>query len=142
MSDTLIDSRFAGADIQAKTKEAADAAVQALESLHGVSPAAAGLVAHAAAAYFDGISKLALISQAILLKKMAGDAPPDTSRQQAVEDALGVLATNHFMDTAAAIAAAIGALEAESAHGAIDQIDQSIAKYAELLRMRGADTRG
>ena len=136
MNDTSIDSRFAGADTQAK--QAAEAALRALESLQAVSPDAAGLVAHAAAAYFDGITKLALISRAILLKEMAGDAPPDTSKQQAVENAIGMLAANHFFGVAAAIAAAVGALEAESAHVTIEQIDQSIAKYAELLRERGS----
>ncbi|MBH8734312.1 hypothetical protein I5J72_19880, partial [Pseudomonas aeruginosa] len=38
---------------------------------------------------------------------------------------------------AAAVAAAAGAIEAESASFAIDKIDQSIAKYSETLASRG-----
>ncbi|MBG6741257.1 hypothetical protein I5I90_34035, partial [Pseudomonas aeruginosa] len=37
----------------------------------------------------------------------------------------------------AAVAAAAGAIEAESASFAIDKIDQSIAKYSETLASRG-----
>ncbi|MCO4071918.1 hypothetical protein FA089_17005 [Pseudomonas aeruginosa] len=47
------------------------------------------------------------------------------------------LATDLLMGAAAAVAAAAGAIEAESASFAIDKIDQSIAKYSETLASRG-----
>ncbi|MGO1073780.1 RebB family R body protein [Lysobacter sp. CA199] len=136
MNGTSIPAHFTDAQTQANTKEAAEAAIEALESLYAVSPGAAGLVAHSATAYFDGITKLALVSQAILLKEMAHDLA-DTNPHEAAEDALGALATDIFMGAAAAIAAAAGALEAASADFAVDRIDQSIAKYSELRRKGG-----
>jgi hypothetical protein len=96
---------------------------------------AAGLVAQSAAAYFDGVSKLALASQGILLKDMT-ESLVKQEVTKAAEDALGVLATDVMMGAAAAVAAAAGAMEAESASFAIDRIDQSIAKYADLLANR------
>ncbi|TXH67357.1 MAG: hypothetical protein E6Q88_10720 [Lysobacteraceae bacterium] len=93
---------------------------------------ASGLVAQSAAAYFDGVSKLALASQAVLLKQMTQDFVED-KLPQAAEQALGVLATDILMGIAAAVAAAAGAMEAESASFAIDKIDQSISKYSDLL---------
>ncbi|MCW0403782.1 hypothetical protein NB689_000198 [Xanthomonas sacchari] len=84
---------------------------------------AQGLVAPSAAVYFDGVSKTALASQSVLLKNLAENKP-----EQAAEDALGVLATDVLVGAAAAVAAAAGALEAESAGLPIDKIDQSIAK--------------
>lgn len=135
MNDTSTHGLLVGAETQAKTKEAAAGALQALDSLHRVSPDAAGLVARAAATYFDGISKIALLSQAALLKEMTGNIV-DKSLQQAAEDALDTLATDIFMGAAAAIAAAAGAAEAEAASFAIDKIDQSIGKYSALLHGR------
>ncbi|QWF15229.1 hypothetical protein [Lysobacter capsici] len=137
MNDTALGARFAGTDPQAKTRQAAEAAVQALDSLHAVSPGAADLIGQAAAGYLDGVGKLALLSQAILLKQMTGGAPPDTSKQQAIEDAIGVLATDHLMGIAAAIAAAAGAIAAGTSSFPVDQIDHNIAKYAEFLRKGG-----
>ncbi|WP_249041002.1 hypothetical protein, partial [Marilutibacter maris] len=96
---------------------------------------AAGLVAQSAAAYFDGVSKLALASQGVLLKDMT-EALVSQQLEKAAEDAVGVLATDVMMGAAAAVAAAAGAMEAESASFAIDRIDQSIAKYADLLANR------
>ncbi|MBB1061514.1 hypothetical protein H4F98_13155 [Lysobacter spongiae] len=96
---------------------------------------AAGLVAQSAAAYFDGVSKLALASQGVLLKDMT-ESLVSQQIEKAAEDALGVLATDVMMGAAAAVAAAAGAMEAESASFAIDRIDQSIAKYSDLLSKR------
>lgn len=96
---------------------------------------AAGLVAQSAAVYFDGVSKMALASQGVLLKQMTENLA-ENKLEQAAEDALGVLATDVLVGAAAAVAAAAGALEAESASFAIDKIDQSIAKYADLMRGR------
>ncbi len=93
---------------------------------------ASGLVAQSAAAYFDGVSKLALASQSVLLKKMTEELVAG-NLEKAAEDALGALATDVMMAAAAAVAAAAGAIEAESASFAIDKIDQSIAKYSSAL---------
>jgi len=96
---------------------------------------ASGLVAQSAAAYFDGVSKLALASQSVLLKEMTENLV-ENKLAQAAEDALGVLATDLLMGAAAAVAAAAGAIEAEAASFAIDKIDQSISKYASVLESR------
>ena len=93
---------------------------------------ASGLVAQAAANYFDGVSKLVLASQSVLLKQMT-QALAEQNLKQAGEDALGIVATDLLMGAAAAVAAAAGAMEAESASFAIDRIDQSIAKYSSVL---------
>lgn len=96
---------------------------------------ASGLVAQAAANYFDGVSKLVLASQSVLLKQMT-QALAEQNLEQAAEDALGIVATDLLMGAAAAVAAAAGAMEAESASFAIDRIDQSIAKYSSMLAAR------
>jgi hypothetical protein len=98
---------------------------------------ASGLIAQSSAAYFDGVSKLALASQSILLKQMTQNLV-ENNLEGAAEDALGVLATDILLGAAAAVAAAAGALEAESASFAIDKIDQSIAKYSDVMRSRKA----
>jgi len=96
---------------------------------------AAGLVAQAAAGYFDGISKIALAAQAVLLKEMTENITQNKIAE-ATEDALGALATDLLVGAAAAVAAAAGAMEAEAASVAIDKIDQSIAKYSTTLAGR------
>jgi hypothetical protein len=96
---------------------------------------AAGLVAQSAAVYFDGVTKIALASQGVLMKQMTQELV-EGNVEQAAEDALGILATDIFMGAAAAVAAAAGAMEAASASFAIDRIDQSIAKYSALLQNR------
>lgn len=102
---------------------------------------ASGLVAQSAAAYFDGVSKLALASQGVLLKQMTQDLV-EQKLPQAAEDAIGVLATDVMVAAAAAVAAAAGAMEAESASFAIDKIDQSIAKFSSVLGNRAAAAGG
>ncbi|MFJ7145045.1 MAG: hypothetical protein ACN6P5_13175 [Pseudomonas protegens] len=96
---------------------------------------AAGLVAQSAAGYFDGVSKLALAAQAVLLKQMTENIVKENVKG-AAEDALGVLATDLMVGAAAAVAAAAGAMEAEAASVAIDKIDASIAKYSATLANR------
>ncbi|WP_248752003.1 hypothetical protein [Pseudomonas sp. MWU15-20650] len=98
---------------------------------------AAGLVAQAAAGYFDGVSKIALAAQAVLLQQMTENIV-NNKLPAAAEDALGALATDLLVGAAAAVAAAAGAMEAEAASVAIDKIDQSIAKYADTLANRAA----
>ncbi|QBN04761.1 hypothetical protein CKAES1R_02248 [Pseudomonas aeruginosa] len=68
---------------------------------------ASGLVAQSAASYFDGVSKIALASQAILLRQMTQNIA-ENKLAQAAEDALGALATDLLMGAAAAVAAAAG----------------------------------
>lgn len=98
---------------------------------------AAGLVAQSAAGYFDGVSKLALAAQAVLLEQMTKNIV-ENHPEKAAEDALGALATDLLVGAAAAVAAAAGALEATAAGIAIDKIDESIAKYSNTLANRGA----
>ncbi|MEN5150865.1 hypothetical protein [Pseudomonas orientalis] len=98
---------------------------------------AVGLVAQAGAGYFDGVSKIALAAQAVLLQKMTENIAKN-NLPAAAEDALGALATDLLVGAAAAVAAAAGAMEAEAASVAIDKIDQSIAKYASTLANRAA----
>lgn len=98
---------------------------------------AAGLVAQSAAGYFDGVSKLALAAQAVLLQQMTENIV-NQNLPAAAEDALGALATDLLVGAAAAVAAAAGAMEAEAASIAIDKIDQSIAKYSSTLANRAA----
>ncbi|WP_251044453.1 hypothetical protein [Lysobacter sp. ISL-52] len=96
---------------------------------------AAGLVAQSAAVYFDGVTKMALASQGVLIKQMTQELV-EGNIEPAAEDALGILATDIFIAAAAAVAAAAGAMEAASASYAIDQIDKSIDKYSTLLQNR------
>ncbi|MBT2370906.1 hypothetical protein [Pseudomonas fluorescens] len=98
---------------------------------------AAGLVAQSAAGYFDGVTKLALAAQAVLLEQMTKNIV-ENHPAKAAEDALGALATDLLVGAAAAVAAAAGAMEAEAASVAIDKIDQSIAKYSSTLANRAA----
>jgi len=96
---------------------------------------AAGLVAQSAAGYFDGVSKLALAAQAVLLKQMTENIVKENVKG-AAEDALGALVTDLLVGAAAAVAAAAGAMEADAAGVAIDKIDQSITKYSSTLANR------
>lgn len=97
---------------------------------------ASGLVAQSAAAYFDGASKMVLASKSVLLKDMT-EKFAEQNLKGAAEDALGILITDLLMGTAAAVAAAAGAIEAESAHFSLDKIDQSIEKYHSTLGSKG-----
>lgn len=135
MTDIANLSPAAKAELHAHIKTITESAEQALASLHLVSGDAANQVAQSAAAYFDGISKIALASQGVLMKQMTQDLA-EQSMQQSAEDALGVLATDVLMGAAAAVAAAAGAMEAESASFAIDRIDENIAKYSSMIRDR------
>ncbi|GHU44899.1 hypothetical protein AGMMS50289_14460 [Betaproteobacteria bacterium] len=93
---------------------------------------ASGLLAQSAANYFDGVSKLALASKAVLLKQMTENIAKQNI-VQAGEDALGALVTDLLLGSAAAVAAASGAMEAESASFAIEKINHSIESYSDLL---------
>ncbi|OHX15975.1 hypothetical protein BI343_17550 [Chromobacterium amazonense] len=93
---------------------------------------AGGLVAQAGANYFDGASKLALASKSVLLKNMTEKFAAEDVKG-GIEDALGILITDLLVGTAAAVAAAAGAMEGEAAHFALDKIDQSLEKYQKLV---------
>lgn len=100
---------------------------------------AAGLVAQSAAGYFDGVSKLALAAQSVLLKQMTENIVKENVKG-AAEDALGALVTDLLVGAAAAVAAAAGAMEADAASMAIDKIDESITKYSDVLANRSSSS--
>jgi hypothetical protein len=93
------------------------------------------LIRRSIAAYFDGVSKIALASQAVLLKQMA-ENQDGNDLEPVAENALGVLAADMLMGAAATLAAAVGALAAEAAEVGldIDEIDKSVAKHIAALR--------
>ncbi|KWX44582.1 hypothetical protein [Pseudomonas aeruginosa] len=148
MSERLLKQTEAPPDTSALNSQVVQAVQMSNSETAGYAPSqiaiapnmmisqASGLVAQSAASYFDGVSKIALASQAILLRQMTQNIA-ENKLAQAAEDALGALATDLLMGAAAAVAAAAGAIEAESASFAIDKIDQSIAKYSETLASRG-----
>ncbi|WP_065257473.1 hypothetical protein [Pseudomonas bananamidigenes] len=89
---------------------------------------ASGLVAQSAASYFDGVTKLALASQGVLLRKMTESIIED-DLDAATESALGALNTHLLVGGAAAVAAASGVLDADGVNQALERIDQSIARF-------------
>ena len=135
MTDLPDTPSAAETDIREHIEAISAAAERAIAALHSVSGDAANQVAQSAAAYFDGVTKIALASQGVLMKQMTQDLA-EQSVQQSAEDALGLLATDVLMGAAAAVAAAAGAMEAESASFAIDRIDENIAKYSSMIRDR------
>ncbi|ALN81365.1 hypothetical protein [Lysobacter antibioticus] len=135
MTDIPNNSPAGEVDIRNHVEAITVAAERAIAALHSVSGDAAGQVAQSATAYFDGVSKIALASQAVLMKQMTQDLV-EQSLQQSAEDALSLLATDLLMGAAAAVAAAAGAMEAESAAFAIGRIDENIGKYSSMIRNR------
>ncbi|WP_017901945.1 hypothetical protein [Pseudomonas asplenii] len=93
---------------------------------------AGGLVAQSAASYFDGVTKLALAAQGVLLRQMTESILKE-DLSAANESALGALNTHLLVSGAAAVAAATGVLDAEGVTGAIERIDQSIARFSAHL---------
>ncbi|MCY1128652.1 hypothetical protein OU426_17475 [Frigidibacter sp. RF13] len=87
---------------------------------------AAGLAAQSAAAYFDGMTKLVMASQSVILRKLTEDIASG-NEASAVEDGLAIAGTELLLAGAMAVAAAGGAMEAASAGFAIKQITESIA---------------
>lgn len=86
---------------------------------------AAGLAAQASAQYFDSMSKLVMASQSVMLKKMAEDLS-EGNIMTAAEDGLVIAETELLLAAAMAVAAAGGAMEAESANFAIGKINESV----------------
>lgn len=97
---------------------------------------ASGLMAQAAAAYFDSVSKLGLATQGVLLKQMTENIAKQ-DMQGAADDAIGALLTDLLVGGAAAVAAAVGVVEASAAQNAMKAIDQSIDKTKALLGAGG-----
>lgn len=79
---------------------------------------ASGLMAAAAARYFDNVSAICMTVQAVLLKDMA-EQVAKKNMPQAECDAIGALATNQIVASAAAIAAMTGAAEKSAIDGGI-----------------------
>ncbi|MEA3120775.1 MAG: hypothetical protein QOH33_316, partial [Paraburkholderia sp.] len=123
-----LNSQIVQAVQMSNSETAAYAASQIAVAPNMMITQAGGLVAQAAANYFDGASKLALASKSVLLKDMTEKLVKEDIKG-AAEDALGVLVTDLLVGTAAAKAAAAGAIEGEATHFALDKIDQSIEKY-------------
>lgn len=96
---------------------------------------ASGLVAQSAASYFDGVTKLALASQGVLLRQMTENIVKD-DLAAANESALGALHTHLLVGGAAAVAAASGVLDAENVDQALERINQSIARFSGGLAER------
>ncbi|WP_438300331.1 hypothetical protein [Pseudomonas sp. NMS19W] len=98
---------------------------------------ASGLVAQSAASYFDGVTKLALASQGVLLRQMTESIIKD-DLDAATESALGALNTHLLVGGAAAVAAASGVLDADGVNQALERINQSIAQFSASHPERSA----
>lgn len=115
------------------SETAAYAASQTATAPNMMITQASGLVAQSGAGYFDSASKLAIASKSVLMKNMTEKLAQENIKG-AAEDALGILITDLLVGTAAAVAAAAGAVEGEAAHFALDKIDQSLSKYNSLAK--------
>lgn len=82
---------------------------------------ASGLMAEAAARYFDNVSAICMTVQAVLLKDMAKQVL-NKNMPQAECDAIGALATNQIAAAAAAVASMTGAVEASAINAGIATI--------------------
>lgn len=114
------------------TETAAYAATQIAVAPNMMISQSAGLVAQAAATYFDGVSKLGLAAQGVLLKQMTENIAKK-DMQGAADDAIGALLTDLLVGAAAAVAASVGVVEASGASTALNTIDQSISKTKSLI---------
>lgn len=86
---------------------------------------AAGLAAQSSAHYYDGMTKLVMASQSVMLQKLTEDLSQE-KLPQAAEQAVGIAVTELLLAGAMAVAAAGGAMEAESASFSIDKINQAV----------------
>lgn len=96
---------------------------------------AAGLVAQSAAGYFDGVSKLALAAQAVMIKEMTQNIALERF-DVAEKDAEGAFVTDLLVAAAAAVSAAAGAMEGAGAAAAIEMIDKSLSTYSDNVAKR------
>ncbi|GAB2880829.1 hypothetical protein GCM10027093_15040 [Paraburkholderia jirisanensis] len=97
---------------------------------------AGGLVAQAAANYFEASTSLAIAGKSVLLKDLAQKTIDENTTGMAM-DAVGLLLTDLFVATAAMVAGAAEAIEGEAAGIALDKIDESLQKYQALLDKKG-----
>ena len=110
---------------------AAYAATQIAVAPNMMITQASGLVAQSAAAYFDGISKLGLATQSVLLKQMAENVSSGDMKG-AANDAMGALLTDLLVSAAAAVAASAGTIDADAASTAMTTIHQSLSSAKSL----------
>ncbi|PAJ79183.1 hypothetical protein [Burkholderia ubonensis] len=97
---------------------------------------AGGLVAQAAANYFEASTSLAIAGKSVLMKDLA-QKTVDEDYQGMAMDAMGLLLTDLFVATAAMVAGAAEAIEGEAASIALDKIDESLKNYQALLDKKG-----
>ncbi|KVN92986.1 hypothetical protein WK11_05405 [Burkholderia ubonensis] len=97
---------------------------------------AGGLVAQAAANYFEASTSLAIAGKSVLMKDLAQKTVDEDVKGMAM-DAMGLLLTDLFVATAAMVAGAAEAIEGEAASIALDKIDESLQKYQALLDKKG-----
>ncbi|MBR8253585.1 hypothetical protein [Burkholderia ambifaria] len=98
---------------------------------------AGGMVAQAAANYFEASTSLAIAGKSVLMKDLAQKTIDENVSGMAM-DAMGLLLTDLFVATAALVAGAAEAIEGEAASVALDKIDESLQKYQALLDKKGA----
>ncbi|WP_244135097.1 hypothetical protein [Burkholderia sp. BCC0322] len=98
---------------------------------------AGGMVAQAAANYFEATTSLAIAGKSVLMKDLAQKTVDENVAGMAM-DAVGLLLTDLFVATAAIVAGAAEAIEGEAANVALDRIDESLQKYQALLDKKGA----
>ncbi|WP_244130347.1 hypothetical protein [Burkholderia sp. BCC0044] len=97
---------------------------------------AGGMVAQAAANYFEATTSLAIAGKSVLMKDLAQKTVDEDVKGMAM-DAVGLLLTDLFVATAAIVAGAAEAIEGEAASVALDRIDESLQKYQALLDKKG-----
>ncbi|MDR6498382.1 hypothetical protein J2785_001526 [Burkholderia ambifaria] len=97
---------------------------------------AGGMVAQAAANYFEASTSLAIAGKSVLMKDLAQKTIDENVPGMAM-DAMGLLLTDLFVATAAIVAGAAEAIEGEAASVALDKIDESLQKYQALLDKKG-----
>ncbi|HGL6719303.1 hypothetical protein NTJ56_35740 [Burkholderia contaminans] len=97
---------------------------------------AGGMVAQAAANYFEATTSLAIAGKSVLMKDLAQKTVDENVAGMAM-DAVGLLLTDLFVATAAIVAGAAEAIEGEAASVALDRIDESLQKYQSLLDKKG-----
>ncbi|MCA7973567.1 hypothetical protein LGM42_27250 [Burkholderia sp. AU39826] len=97
---------------------------------------AGGMVAQAAANYFEATTSLAIAGKSVLMKDLAQKTIDENVKGMAM-DAVGLLLTDLFVATAAIVAGAAEAIEGEAASVALDKIDESLQRYQALLDKKG-----
>ncbi|WP_253195724.1 hypothetical protein [Burkholderia cenocepacia] len=97
---------------------------------------AGGMVAQAAANYFEASTSPAIAGKSVLMKDLAQKTIDEDVKGMAM-DAVGLLLTDLFVATAAVVAGAAEAIEGEAASVALDRIDESLQKYQALLDKKG-----